>query len=215
MSDRDFKPGLYQLCRRALKAFLLVYNRMEVHGAEHVPATGGCILAANHVSFLDPPVVGSSVRTRVVRFMARDTLGSSPFTKWWMEGVATVMISREKGDVGALKRALQALKEGDCLGLFPEGTRSVDGELKPAKGGIGFLIGKAGVPVVPMYVDGTYRAFSRHHRWIRPSKVRIFIGPAIQPAELAALGSGRDSYERIGELVMSRIAALRPGSAKT
>lgn len=212
MSDRDFSPALYQLCRRSLKAFLLVYNRMEVHGQEHIPATGACIIAANHVSFLDPPVVGAVVRSRVVRFMARDTLAGNHFLKWWMRSVATVTISRERGDIGALKRALQALRDGDCLGLFPEGTRSPDGELKPAKGGIGFLMGKAGVPVVPVYVDGTYNAFSRNHRVIRPCKVRAFVGPPIQPAELAALGSDRASYEKVGALVMERIAALRPVS---
>lgn len=210
MSDRDFSPALYQLCRRSLKAFLITYNRLSVYGAEHVPAEGGCIIAANHVSFLDPPVVGSAVRTRIVRFMARDTLGGNAFAHWWMKGVATVMIAREKGDVGALKRALQALKAGDCLGVFPEGTRSPDGELKPAKGGIGFLISKACVPVIPAYVDGTYEAFSRQHRFIRPHKVRIFFGPAISPPELAALGSGRDVYEKVGALVMARIASLKP-----
>lgn len=210
MSTDDFSPSLYQLSRRLLKLGLLLYNRLEVHGSEHVPAEGGCIVAANHVSYLDPPIVGSAIRNRVVRFMARDTLFRHPMAGRLLLRVAAVPLSRERGDVGALRKAIQVLKGGSCLGLFPEGTRSPDGMLREAKGGVGFLIAKAGVPVVPACIVGSHRAFPRHAVWIRPWKVRIFFGPAISPAEFAALGSGRESYEQIGRLVMDRIRALQP-----
>lgn len=210
MSAPGFSPGLYGFCRGLLYAYLRVFHRMEVCGREHVPATGGCILASNHASFIDPPVVGCAARKRFVRFMARDTLFRKGFSKWLLLNIAAVPLSREKGDVGALKRAIQVLKDGDCLGLFPEGTRSRDGNLQEAKGGIGFLMAKAGVPVVPVYVDGTFAAYPRGAAFIRPAKIRVFIGPPIAAHELAAFGSDRESYSRIGQLVMDRIAALRP-----
>lgn len=210
MSTPAYSPRLYTFCRNALWVFLKLYNRLEVVGAHHVPATGGVLLVANHVSFLDPPALGCAAIHRTVRYMARDTLFSNPLFGRLLRGIAAVPISRERGDVGALKKGLAVLKAGDCLGMFPEGTRSADGTIQSPKSGVGFLVAKAGVPVVPAYIDGTYRAFSRHHKWIRPYKIRVTFGPAIQPEEFAALGDGRDQYEKIGALVMDRIRALAP-----
>ncbi len=200
----------YWLCRNSLKLGLWLYNRFGVMGGEHVPMRGGCIIAANHTSFLDPPAVGCAVSGRPVSFMARDTLLHSRLLGFILSRVFVIPIARGKGDVGALRKSLEALKMGRCVGLFPEGTRSPDGQLQPAKDGIGFLLAKAGVPVVPAYVDGTYRAYPKGAKRIRPAKVRVFIGQPILPQELAQFGSGRDAYAKIGEFVMSRIAALKP-----
>ena len=147
---------------------------------------------------------------RVVRFLARDTLLSTRLGRWFMTGVQCVPIDRTRGDVGAMRKALQVLKDGQVLGLFPEGTRSPDGQLKEAKGGIGFLISKAHVPVVPAYVDGSFAAFPKGAQRVRRGKVRVFIGKPIMPDEIDALGEGREGYEKVGQLVMSRIAALKP-----
>ena len=200
----------FHVVRGSLGLLLRVWNRMTLRGARNIPRTGACILAANHASYLDPPAVAAGAMSRVVRFMARDTLASDRFWSWLMPRMATVLISREKGDLGAMRAALQVLKEGGCLALFPEGTRTHDGQLGQAKGGIGFLIAKAAVPVVPVYVDGTFKAYPRGAKWIRPSKVRVYFGTPIQPQELLAFGADRDGYERIGRMVMERIAALKP-----
>ena len=199
---------MYTLSRWALKVGLLCVNRFATEGSENVPAAGGCIVAANHASYLDPPAMGAGVRHRMVQFMARDTLASSGFAHWLFTAVGCVLIDRQRGDVAALKRSLQVLKAGGVLGLFPEGTRSLDGELQQAKGGIGFLIAKAAVPVVPAYISGTNKAFPKHAKWIRPCKVGIRFGPPIQPAEFAAYGEKKE-YDLIGKLVMERIAALK------
>ena len=209
MADPKASPAVYQFCRRALKLGMILWNRFEAHGGENVPTTGGCIVASNHVSFLDPPALGCGVRNRVVRFMARDTLFQPPWFGNVLHRVGVIPISREKGDVGALRKAIQCLKEGSCIGLFPEGTRSPDGTLQPAKGGIGFLIAKAGVPVVPAYIEGTYDAYPRSAKRIRPTKVRITYGKPIMPEEFAALGKDRDAYEKVGSLVMDRIREIR------
>lgn len=157
------EPGhlLYWIVRAIVWFVSLFYFRFRSYGSENVPGTGGCILTPNHVSFLDPPMVGIGMRHRVVHFMARDNLFDVPVLGWWYRKIGTIAIDRTKGDLAALRTALNGLKRGEVVCLFPEGTRSLDGELQQPKGGVGFLIAKAGVPVVPVYVDGTYRAWPK------------------------------------------------------
>jgi 1-acyl-sn-glycerol-3-phosphate acyltransferase len=210
MSDAAPNDRLYRFCRFMLLIGLKLYNRVEFHGRERIPKEGGCVIAANHCSFLDPPVLGCVVDGRPLQFMARNTLFRSRWFGALLRGVMVIPLSREKGDIGALKTSISALKKGRCIGLFPEGTRSPDGELKPAKSGIGFLVSKAGVPVVPVYIDGSYKAFRKHGKWIHPAKIRAFVGEPISPRVIADLGSDREAYRRIGELIMARIDALKP-----
>lgn len=200
----------YRTARYWVRLWARIWLRFQSHGSENVPRTGSCLVASNHVSYLDPPMLACGVQHRLIHFLARDTLWTPGVGAWFMTAIQCIPIDRTRGDVGALRKAIAVLKEGEALALFPEGTRSPDGQLKEAKGGVGFLIAKAGVPVVPVYVDGSYAAFPKGARHIRPGKVRIFYGPPIQPSEFAALGEGRESYEKIGRLVMSRIAALKP-----
>lgn len=214
MSQPASRYLLFRFSRRMLWFMFKLFHRWEVHGEEYIPVTGGCLLAANHVSYLDPPAMGCAAIKRVVRFMARDTLFKEGFGNWFMSGVAAIAISRERGDVGALKKCIQVLRQGDCVGIFPEGTRSRDGQMKPAKAGIGFLIMAAAVPVVPMYIDGTFEALPRGASWPRPRKVRVFIGPPIQPDELLKFGKGRESYELASRTIMERIGLLKPAPYK-
>jgi len=200
----------YWLVCAVVRLFLRIWERFEIHDPENVPAVGGCIIASNHVSYLDPPVVAVGIKHRVVHFMARDTLLSTPFARWFLTGVQVLPMDRTRGDVGALRKGISLLKSGKVLGLFPEGTRSPNGEMQSAKGGIGFLIAKAEIQVVPAYVDGSFQAFPKGAKRIKRGRVRVFYGKPIEPSEFVALGTSRDSYERIGKLVMSRIAALKP-----
>jgi 1-acyl-sn-glycerol-3-phosphate acyltransferase len=214
MMLRDHASQRYYNCaRRLLKAGLLVWNRFTARGAENVPATGGCIIVSNHASFLDPPIVGAGVRHRQVRFMARDTLFTGRFMGWLLPAIGVIPLDRTRGDIGALRQAIRLLKDGAVIGLFPEGTRTHDGHLQAPKGGIGFLIAKAGVPVVPAYISGSFRAYPRGARGIRPARVGIVFGAPLPPAELAALAAEENGYEKIAQLVMTHIAALRPASA--
>jgi 1-acyl-sn-glycerol-3-phosphate acyltransferase len=203
-------PFWYWLVCSTVRIFLRIWERLEVHNSENVPAVGGCVIASNHASYLDPPALAVSVKHRIVHFMARNTLFSKPLARWFLTSVQVLPVDRTKGDVGAIRRSVNLLKSGNVLGLFPEGTRSPSGEIQSAKGGIGFLIAKAEVPVVPAYVDGSFQAFPKGSKRIKRGQMRIFYGKPIEPAELAALGTDRDSYKRIGELVMKRIAELKP-----
>lgn len=202
------RPFLYRLCIFLLKVWMTLWFHYETRGERQVPAQGGCILASNHASFLDPPLVGCGLTYRFVRFMARDTLFQSPLLRWWARRVGVVKLGRTKGDIGAMKTALAILKVGGALCLFPEGTRTRDGRLQAAKGGIGFLIAKAGVPVFPVYVHGSFQAFPRGARWIRPYKITVHYGIPLHPENWSELTGNKQGYERIAELVMERIAAL-------
>lgn len=209
MSVGEPYGGVYRLARFVLRIGLELFFRFEAFGAEHLPAEGGCIVASNHASYLDSCMVGCGLRQRVVRFLARDTLPKSRLGAWLFRNLLVVLIDRTRGDIAGLRRALDVLSAGGVLGVFPEGTRTLDGNLQPAKGGIGFLIAKAGVPVVPVFVDGTYHVLPKARKWPRPGKVRVFYGKPILPEELQSFGKDRQSYEQVGQLVMSRIAELR------
>ena len=169
MSDLVKHEGMadmrvYQFSTRLFKLFLLLWHRLRIRGVKNIPDEGGVLLASNHASFLDPPVVGVGYRGRPVHFMARNTLWNSKFGTWWMTSVGCIPVSRGTGDIKALKLTIKALKDGKVVSMFPEGTRTEDGELQKAKGGIGFIIEKSGCVVVPAYIDGTYKAHPKGTR---------------------------------------------------
>jgi 1-acyl-sn-glycerol-3-phosphate acyltransferase len=200
---------VYQFSTRLFKLFLLVWHRLRIRGVENIPNEGGVLLASNHASFLDPPVVGVGYRARPVHFMARDTLWNSKFGTWWMTKVGCIPVSRGTGDMRALKTTIKMLKEGKVVSMFPEGTRTEDGELQEAKGGIGFIIEKSGCVVVPAYIDGTYKAHPKGAKLIKPLKVTITYGKPITQEEFQALGTGRKAYDAHAALIMQRIADLK------
>ena len=207
MKDRHL---YYRLVCWVTGIWLKLWLRLESQGSENVPSIGGCILASNHASYLDPAIVACGLKHRVVRFMARDTLFDGRIKGWFFRGIRAVPLDRTRGDVAALRKGIELLKAGEVLGLFPEGTRSHDGRLQEAKGGIGFMIAKAGVPIVPIYVQGTYVVFPRGAKRVKRGKVRVCYGKPISFDEIARMGQGKEVYRAVGELVMSRIAALCP-----
>jgi 1-acyl-sn-glycerol-3-phosphate acyltransferase len=212
--ETKFTPWMYAVTRVVTRSFFRWKFRITVHGVEQVPATGGVILAANHASFLDPPLIGYPIKQRHVCFMARDTLLKHPITAWLFPRIGVVPLSREKGDIGAIKSAIALLKSGECVCLFPEGTRTTDGQLQPPKGGIGFLIAKAAVPVVPVYISGTFEAYPKGAKKIRPGSLSISYGPPIRPDELLITNEkGKVDFDGIGRLVMDRIARLKAPNA--
>lgn len=210
MRCQDKANWVYLFCRRVCWLVGLLYFRYRRYGYENVPQAGSFILATNHASHLDPPLAGIGIMPRVVRYMARDSLAKPPFMSWLLPKLLCVLIDRDKGDVAALRAGIKVLREDGVLGVFPEGTRTLDGELQPAKKGIGFLVAKARVPVLPCYLDGTFLALPRGRKWPRPARVRAFYGPPITPEEIQNIMALDDPYEKVSTLIMQRIAALRP-----
>ncbi len=202
-------PLLYRVCRRIIWLWLKIWLRYDVRHGDRVPTRGGCIVASNHASFLDPVVVGCGMMERHVRFMARETLFEHWLADWWADGVGVVRIDRTRGDVAALKAALNVLCRGGAVCVFPEGTRTTDGLLRVAQGGIGFLMAKARVPVVPAYVAGTFEAYPKGAMLVKPRKVSVVYGEPIMPSELEKFGRGKEAYRLMADFLMSRIASLQ------
>ncbi|MDD5116744.1 MAG: lysophospholipid acyltransferase family protein, partial [Candidatus Omnitrophica bacterium] len=143
----------YRFSRLVLLILLKLFFRFEVKGRENIPKEGGFILAANHVSYLDPVAVGSAC-PRPVHFMARDNLFLKPVLNSWLKAVEVIPLKRNAADLTAIKTGLQLVRKGEALALFPEGTRRTgkDKYLNPEPG-VGFLAAKGNVPVIPAFVS--------------------------------------------------------------
>jgi 1-acyl-sn-glycerol-3-phosphate acyltransferase len=185
-----------------------MWFRGDVVGTENFPTDGPFLIASNHASHLDPPIVGSHV-PRQMRFFARKSLWNNRVFAWWLNKVETIPVERDSGDVGAIKRVLQALKENRAVVLFPEGTRSQDGQLQKAKAGVGLMACKTGVPVVPCRVYGSFGAFGKGSVIPRlGTPITLVFGPPIPASDYDDPSAGKARYEIAAQRIMDRIAAL-------
>src|SRR5450755_4802690 len=151
------------------------YFRWQVFNAERVPLQGGVILASNHASFLDPPLVGAGLR-RDINYLARESLFRFPGIGALLRSWNAVPVDRDGGGAAGLKAILDRLLAGGGIILFPEGTRTKDGKLQPARSGIGLTVIKSDAPVVPVRVFGTFEAYGRHLKFPRPIRVAVKYG---------------------------------------
>lgn len=200
---------LYGVCHYLIRVLYDVCFRGDVAGLEHLPRTGPFLIAANHASHLDPPLIGSNV-PRQMCFFARKTLWKPGLASWWLDNVGTIPVDRDGGqDVGALKRVLRALNDGKVLILFPEGTRSPDGKLQPAKPGVGFIVCKSQVPVVPARIFGSFEAFGRGDKVPNlGTPVSVVFGRPISPAVYDDPAAGKERYQVASQRIMAEIAKL-------
>ena len=139
---------LYGICHYLITVLFDSVFRGEIAGLENVPKDGPFLVAANHASHLDPPIIGCHV-PRQMAFFARKTLWNGKIATWWMDGIGSIPVDRDGGsDVKAIKNVLRTLQAGKAITLFPEGTRSLDGNLQPAKSGVGMIACRTQVTVV-------------------------------------------------------------------
>jgi 1-acyl-sn-glycerol-3-phosphate acyltransferase len=177
---------------------------------ERMIQTGPVILAMNHQSFFDPPLAGNAC-DRAIYFLAKKSLMETPILGWLLPKLNVIPVDIEGNDRSALKALIRILRAGDCALVFPEGSRTPDGNLQPALRGLGLVIAKTRPPVVPMRIFGAFDAWpigGKIHLWRR---ITIVVGEPIYftDAEVARAGS-KDVYARISQRVMDAIAALRP-----
>ena len=208
VSDQLKMTPFYGIFQYAIRGAYEALFRGEVVGTELIPRHGPFLVAANHSSHLDPPVVGCHV-PRQMRFFARKTLWDNPLLAWWLDQVGSIPVDRDSGDVGAIRRVLQALHEDRAVILFPEGTRSPDGTLQKPKAGVGLMACKTGVPVVPCRVYGAFQAFGKGSGFPRlGSPITVVFGHPITAAEYDDPAAGKARYHVGSERIFARIAAL-------
>ena len=201
------------------RCLFATYFRWRVYHPERVPGTGPVILAANHASFLDPPLVGAAL-SREIHYLARESLFRFPVLGAALRGVNCVPVDREGGGATGLRAILGRLLDGGAIVLFPEGTRSPDGNLQPARSGIGLTVIKSTAPVVPVRVFGTFQAYGRHMRLPRPRRVAVKYGWSMSfeahRAEARACSKTRlkEIYQEIADEIMVAIARLEPCAEK-
>jgi len=184
--------------------------RPKVTGLEHIPAAGGAILAANHVSFLDPMLLPLVVPRRRVLFLTKVKYIDNPRLHWILRGAGVIPVASDdpRAIADAVVAGVAALKEGRLIGIFPEGTRSPDGLLHRGKTGVARIAVQAGVPVIPAGISGTDLALPRGAMLPRPRSVRIAFGA---PITLTAPADGRASgiaSRAATDQIMAAIAAL-------
>jgi 1-acyl-sn-glycerol-3-phosphate acyltransferase len=209
----------YRLGWLGFRAIYRFYFRWHVFNAERVPLTGAVILASNHASFLDPPLVGSGLH-RGINYLARESLFRFPGMGALLRSWQVVPVDRDGGGAAGLKAILARLLAGGAIILFPEGTRTRDGKLQPARSGIGLTVIKSDAVVIPVRTFGTYEAYGRHIIFPRPKPVAVKYGRPMRFEELRAEAKNcskarlKEIYQQIANEIMAAIAALEPGEDK-
>ena len=209
----------------------------SVHGVENIPRSGGAVICPNHVSYLDPPAVGAALPRRTY-YMAKQELFRLPVLGWLIRKCYAFPVDREGSDRQAVRYAIDLLKQGEFLIVFPEGQRSPDGSMQPAGLGPALIASRAGVPIIPSAVKETDKVLPRHGLLFHRGRVQIDFGPAIAPASFgegrldkaqlrvfteavmeAIEGLQKVQYERVGETAPPRVTeredaqqAAPPGS---
>jgi 1-acyl-sn-glycerol-3-phosphate acyltransferase len=191
---------LKPLCRLTAGALF----RYRALGRGNVPPAGPVLLAANHASFLDPPLVGIGTSRRL-HFLAKAELFRVPLLGGLIRRLNAHPVERDGADLGALRQALALLRHGEALLVFPEGTRGPGTELGPGKPGAGMLAAVSEAPVVPVYIDGSGRAWPRGARGPRLVRITVTFGEAMQFTRVR----GKARYQVISDEIMAAVGRLK------
>ncbi len=203
----------YRICWLISRLLFYIYFRGRHYHPERVPLTGPVILAANHASVLDPPVLGSGFN-RTVNYLARKTLFDHKLFGLLLGQLSVVPVDRDGGGGAGLKAILDRLIAGGIILLFPEGTRTPDGNLQAAKSGIGLTVIKSTALVVPVRVRGTFEAFGRHMKFPMPRRVTVSYGEPLdfkalrEEAKVCSKQRLKEIYQQVADEIMAAIAKL-------
>jgi 1-acyl-sn-glycerol-3-phosphate acyltransferase len=195
---------LYLVFKTFFYIFLKVFYRFEVIGSENIPEEGGVIVAANHVSYLDPPVIGTALK-RHVTFMAREGLFKIPLFGAFVR-TFSFPVRRGRPQPSTIKEAVKRLKRGELIVMFPEGGRSIDGRLLDAKRGVGVIAAISRMPVVPACIKGTENALPVSAKFLRPAKIKVKFG---KPLVINKEETDKEIQEMICKEIMEEIKKLK------
>ncbi|MCS1408452.1 MAG: 1-acyl-sn-glycerol-3-phosphate acyltransferase [Verrucomicrobia subdivision 3 bacterium] len=210
----------YRICWWLLRFFFLVYFRWRVVGADRIPEVGAVILASNHASYLDPPLIGSAA-SREFYYLARKSLFRFPVMGRVLRAMNALPVDRAGRSPKGLKAILDCLASGEPVVLFPEGTRTNDGEFQAARSGVGLATVKSGAPVIPVRIYGSYQAYNRRMWLPLPRQVTVVFGQPLRfDAEIAEIQTSskqqiRELYAKVADKIMKGIAALEIDGSST
>ena len=193
---------LYTFIQYLFRIIFYTVFRVRIFGREHIPQEGAVILAANHASNIDPPLMASLIK-RPVSYMAKSELFENPIFGGLIRRCHAFPVKRGASDRGAIKAAVAVLKEGRILGLFPEGTRSKTGELQKAEAGVALIAAMTGAPIVPVAILNTHRIFA--NGGLIP-QLRIMYG---EPITFHGDRKSKESLDAFSEEIMGHIARMK------
>ncbi len=200
---------IYFIARNILKLLFKIFFRLKITGAENCPKNGPLIVASNHASFFDPLIAGFAV-PRELNFMARDSLFRNRIFGKMIAMVNAFPLRREGADLVAMRLAIDKLCQGKAVLIFPEGTRSRDGNLGTPRAGIGLLAASSGANILPCYIKGSIKVLPKGAIFPRLKKISVCIG---KPVKFDKNGSGREYYGQIAENTMAAISELKSRSS--
>ena len=198
---------LYGFLRFVFRLIFYILFRARVYGRENIPAEGAVILAANHASNIDPPLMASLI-DRPVSYMAKIELFENPIFGAAIRRCHAFPVKRGESDRGAIKAAVTVLKEERVLGLFPEGTRSKTGELQKAEAGVALIAAMTGAPIVPVAILNTHRIFA--NGGLLP-QLRIMYG---QPISFQGDRKSKEALDAFSAEIMAHIARMKDALAQ-
>jgi 1-acyl-sn-glycerol-3-phosphate acyltransferase len=198
---------LYRTGWVLVRGFARLVWRLEVQGASNVPLEGGVIIAPNHLSLLDPPLIGCAC-PRELRYLAKAELFRNRLFARFIRRLGAFPVERGTADVGAIKTALQFLKDGRAVIIFIEGTRGTGKYLLPPTPGVTLLARQSGAPVVPTAIVGSEQAWPKGSKLPHRAQVKVAFGTPVRYQELFGARTDREARDTFSELIMERIEAL-------
>ncbi|ABR48778.1 1-acyl-sn-glycerol-3-phosphate acyltransferase [Alkaliphilus metalliredigens QYMF] len=188
----------YRIIKRVVNILLRLLYKLELTHVEKIPTTGKAIICSNHFNLWDPLVIGTSL-PRKVHYMAKEELFSNPLMSLIIKNLGVFPVKRGTSDIGAIKTALKILKEGNSLGMFPEGTRSKTGKMKEAMPGIAMIAIKSRSPVIPIAIISNYKLFN---------ELKVIVGDPMDLSDYYDEKLTTDEYQQISQNILDTIQEL-------